>query len=302
MDPKIWDAGPDTALPVINDIWAKYLLADAIEANPIGMRVRLDATRGELYGEPVEARDFDRIVEDARMALREFLRRCKSGSGNLGPSMQAVCASPIRDLRRDLGKYRNDPRNLLRVVEETRRALSKIATSEMFADDHRIDRLIGNLEHREEDICIAAPEVEEEVRRRLQVRARKFEAEEKRVLTRMAAGMAADSRGVLQMVVARAALVVASDDASDAEKTAAWTFLLGAVPRGAREMSAAEQEGATADEGRRIIEKFTTGADVIVQADKVVDIAQEAVVEHGSWTTEVFTQLMSGNLWSAGGV
>ena len=59
-----------------------------------------------------------------------------------------------------------------------------IAKQEGFVGDHMLDRLVGNLENQADDVCVAAPEVLEEVKRRLEVRAHLFTTEQKRAAIR----------------------------------------------------------------------------------------------------------------------
>ncbi|MEN8892893.1 MAG: hypothetical protein ABF283_08385, partial [Planktotalea arctica] len=114
---------------------------------------------------------------------------------------------------------------------------------------------------------------------------------------RISAGMAADSRGLLQAAISRALLVVASEEATDDEKAAAWTFLLGAIPRGAKLKHEAGEVGTDASKDSSAFETVVGYADKLNKLDKGVDALQEAAAEGGPWVTEAFTQISSGNFW-----
>lgn len=295
-----WAAGPREALPVIREIWERYQLDAVIAENPLALRIERSATGGALVAFPIEERDMSLIVGDIRKAVTEFNRRCKSGSGNLGPMMQRLCEQTIKELRTRLGKVKRNPRELLRLLEETRRSLSKIAETEGFASDERLDRFIGNLEHREEDICVAAPEVMEEVKARLRVRVQRFSAEQMRAATRISVGMFGDSSGMLAAALARAVIIVNSDDVTEAERQGAWTFLAGALPRGARVMRVDGESGMDPSENASLLDEVVDGADKAWKLSKGWDAIQEAVADGQPWAAELWSQVQSGNWFGMG--
>ncbi|MEQ9672928.1 MAG: hypothetical protein RLO10_00560 [Roseovarius indicus] len=236
IDTETWDAGPEAVNPVIRKIWEGYLFEEAIAENPLALRITRNETTGKLESAPKEERDLEEIVDGIRQALREFTARCKGAKGtDLGNVILSAFDRPIKDLRRDIGKYRENPRHLFRVLEETRREMRLIARDEGFANDSTVDRLLGNLEQQGEDICVAAPEVLEEVKARLAVRVQLFTAEQSIAAMRMTGGMIVDSDGLLRSAAAQALLVIMDEGRTEADKQAAWTFILGALPRGARD-------------------------------------------------------------------
>ena len=236
IDAATWDAGPEVVNPVIRKIWEGCLVEEAIAENPLALRITRNETTGKLESAPKEERDLEEIVDGIRQALREFIARCKGAKGtDLGNVILSAFDRPIKDLRRDIGKHRENPRQLFRVLEETRREMRLIARDEGFANDSTVDRLLGNLEQQGEDICVAAPEVLEEVKARLAVRVQLFTAEQSIAAMRMTGGMIVDSAGLLRSAAAQALLVIMDEGRTEADKRAAWTFILGALPRGARD-------------------------------------------------------------------
>jgi hypothetical protein len=302
IDPEHWDAGPERVNPMIHDMWMERRIAQVIAENPLALRIVFNRSKGKLEAHPLEERDLSEIVDEIRRALREFVARCKkrAGSGNLGPAMLTTCGDTIEELRRDLSKFKENPRQLYRVLEESRRELQVIAKQEGFEGDHLLDRLLGNLENQADDICVAAPEVLEEVKRRLDVRAQLFTTEQKRAAIRMSGGMFQDSHGLLRAATAQAMLVIFDDARSEGEKQAAWTFLLGALPRGAREMRAEDREGAATKDDPSVLEKAAGYADKAARIDRGIDAAQEALEEGGPWALELYTQIASGNWFGLG--
>ncbi|MGH1415978.1 MAG: hypothetical protein ACRBB0_21005, partial [Pelagimonas sp.] len=293
---EVWKDEPE-ALRQIDAIWKRHLAEQVIADNPIGVRIGYDAGKGKLNSFPFEERDLEQIVKDVRTALREFKSRCKKSTSNLGMAALSAFQNDIEQLREDVSKYKSNPRELLRVVEETRQSLARKAQDEGFGRDSNVDRLLGNLHNREDDICAMAPEVLEEVKRRLRVRSQRFSIEQMQAAIRMTAGMVTDSDGVLRMALARALFVVANDDCGEEEKAAAWTFLLGALPRGAKELNAVGKDGTDLSKDGSAMDMIVSAADKANKLDKGVDAIQEAVKEGGPWVTETFTQITSGNLW-----
>lgn len=300
IDDANWTRGAEVLLPKVDAIWERYRLDSIIAENPLALRIERRGSTGALVAFPIEERDMSLIVGDIRKAVTEFNRRCKSGSGNLGPMMQRLCEQTIKELRTRLGKVKRNPRELLRLLEETRRSLSKIAETEGFASDERLDRLIGNLEHREEDICVAAPEVMEEVKARLRVRVQLFSAEQMRAATRISVGMFGDSSGMLAAALARAVIIVNSDDVTEAERQGAWTFLAGALPRGARVMRVDGESGMDPSESPGLLDEVVDGADKAWKLSKGKDAIQEAVADGQPWAAELWSQVQSGNWFGMG--
>jgi len=303
IDPKIWDAGPDTVNPEIRKIWEGCLVDDVIAQNPLALRIARNEKTGKLESFPTEARDLEDIVKSIRQALREFTARCKrtKGVSDIGQYMLNAFDAPIKDLRRDAKKYREDPRQLFRVLEETRRELRLIAETEGFTRDSSVDRLLGNLEQQGEDICVSSPEVLEEVKQRLSVKVQLFKTEQITSAMRMTCGMIADSDGLLRSAAAQALLVIIDDARSEAEKKAAWTFLLGALPRGAREMRADDEDGSKASDDPSVLETVSDYADKASKIGRGIDALKKAASEGGPWAAEVYTEIASGNLWGSTG-
>ena len=302
IDAATWDAGPEVVNPVIRKIWERYLFEEAIAENPLALRIIRNETTGKLESAPKEVRDLEEIVDGIRQALREFIARCKGAKGtDLGNVILSAFDRPIKDLRRDIGKHRENPRQLFRVLEETRREMRLIARDEGFAKDSTVDRLLGNLEQQGEDICVAAPEVLEEVKARLAVRVQLFTAEQSIAAMRMTGGMIVDSDGLLRSAAAQALLVIMDEGRTEADKQAAWTFILGALPRGARAMRADGEDGAKASDEPSLIDTVAGYADKASKIDKGIDALQEAAEEGGPWVSEVISQIASGNLWGWGG-
>ena len=302
IDTATWDAGPEVVNPVIRKIWEGCLVEEAIAENPLALRITRNETTGKLESAPKEERDLEEIVDGIRQALREFIARCKGAKGtDLGNVILSAFDRPIKDLRRDIGKHRENPRQLFRVLEETRREMRLIARDEGFANDSTVDRLLGNLEQQGEDICVAAPEVLEEVKARLAVRVQLFTAEQSIAAMRMTGGMIVDSAGLLRSAAAQALLVIMDEGRTEADKRAAWTFILGALPRGARAMRADGEDGAKASDEPSLIDTVAGYADKASKIDKGIDALQEAAEEGGPWVSEVISQIASGNLWGLGG-
>jgi len=294
------DAGPDLALPVTNASWERYRLEALIAENPLALRIERSATTGKLTATEIEERDMSLVVADIRTALTEFVRRCKAGTGNLGPSMQTACHDTIKELRGRLSRVQENPRELLRLLEETRHSLMRIARNEGFEKDERLDRLVGNLERREEDVCANAPEVLAEVKARLKVRVQLYTADQMRAATRISTGMFSDSAGMLAAALARAVIIVNSEDSTEAELQGAWTFLAGALPRGARAMREGDAVGADPSKDDSVLDKLVSHADKANKLDKGVDAIQEAIAEGVPWTVDVMSQIQSGNFWGLG--
>ncbi len=289
------------ALRQINAIWQSYLVDQAIAQHPLGEGIARDERSGRLHSYVLEARDLEQVVKDIRTALREFLARCKKSSGNLSLVMLAAIKPLVDELRRDLSKHKNNPRELFRKLEETRTHMAAVAKQEAFLDDPSLGRLLGNLQQRGVDICTASPEVMAEVEQRLKTSTRLFTAQQRMQIISMASGMMLDSEGLLEMAVARAVLIIADDTSSDEIKSAAWTYLLGSIPRGAKLLHEVGEQGSAAKNETDLVKKIEKTADLAIKGDKVVDVAQEAVAESGPWVTEAFTQIISGNLWGLGG-
>jgi len=302
IDPATWDAGPEVVNPVIRGIYEGYLVEDVIAQHPLALRITRDDKSGKLQCGPQEVRDLEEIVSGIRQALTEFTARCRNTKGtDLGNVLLNAFERPIKELRRDIGKYRRDPRQLFRVLEETRREMRLIAQEEGVARDSAVDRLLGNLEQQGEDICVAAPEVLEEVKKRLSVRVQLFTAEQTIAAMRMTGGMIVDSDGLLRSAAAQALLVIMDEARSEADKQAAWTFILGALPRGARALRADGEDGSKPSDDPSLLDTVVGYADKASKIDRGVDALQEAVAEGGPWGARVYSEIVSGNLWGLGG-
>ncbi|MGH1578280.1 hypothetical protein [Planktotalea sp.] len=292
-----WARGPLRVSELIAEIESAYQVDQIIADNPLGQRIVRSRTTGALTSEPIENRDLSSIVKDIQRSLREFNSNCKKERGNLGLALVDAYAPHLDELRKRMSKNKDNPRELLRSIEEAHRAFHLVAKTEAALEHVQVDRLLNGLQDRAADVGVSAPEVMDEIKRRRAVKVQLMTDQQITLAVRMSAGMAADSRGLLQAAISRALLVVASDEATDEEKAAAWTFLLGAIPRGAKLKHEAGEAGTDASKDSSAVDTVVGYADKLNKLDKGVDAIQEAASEGGPWVTEVFTQVGSGNFW-----
>lgn len=272
-------------------------IARVIEANPLGHRVSVSGKTGQLTAVEDGVEGLPQVVKDLRSAIREFFSRCKADKSNFTVNVLAAIEPHLLDLRARIAKHKESPRELLRAVEETHRAIALEIRKEAAEEHILADRLTANLQDRAADICAVAPDVLAEVKRRRAVKAQLLTEKQISLALRLGAGMAADSEGVLQAAISQALIVIGSENAAEQEKAAAWTYLLGALPRGAKVKQDCGEEGRSVSKDTQIIETLTSHAESAAKIDKGVDAVQEAISEGGPWVSETITQIVSGNLW-----
>ncbi|MBO9468091.1 hypothetical protein J7443_22895 [Tropicibacter sp. R15_0] len=296
---KVWH-DEHRVLARIQEIWQIVRAKEVIDANPLGQKVGRDERSGKLYSSPIDQRDLSDLVDDLRRALRSFLSNSKKNGGNFGTVIVGAFDPHIKELRKRISASKGDARELLRAVEDSKRAFSLVAKDHGASHDVYVDRLITQLDNTADGICVAAPEVLEEIKARRAVQFHRISAHRIQLALRMSAGMAFDSQGDLKDAVSYATLCIASPDCSDEEKAAAWTFLTAALPRGAKLIHDAGEDGADGSKDPSVIDTVVGYADKANKLDKGVDAIQEAVAEGGPWVTEAYTQMMSGNFWGIG--
>ncbi|MEN8949337.1 hypothetical protein [Planktotalea arctica] len=292
-----WKMGPERIAELIAQIEKSFQIDQIISDNPLGQRIVRSKKTGTLKSEPIEERDLSLIVKDIQRSLREFNCNCKKERRNIGLALVDAFAPHIDELRKRVSKNKENPRELLRSIEDAYRAFYLVAKTEVASEHVQVDRLLNGLQDRAADVGVSSPEVMDEIKRRRAVKVQLMTAQQITLAVRISAGMAADSRGLLQAAISRALLVVASEEATDDEKAAAWTFLLGAIPRGAKLKHEAGEVGTDASKDSSAFETVVGYADKLNKLDKGVDALQEAAAEGGPWVTEAFTQISSGNFW-----
>lgn len=282
----VW-ISPARVAQAIADLQARHALSDAARIHPYAWDMRVG--RGAaLVRVPKEVVDVSDIVSATRRALNEHKARCKvrSGQSDIGPYIDAAFSDAIRELRKKLSKYKSNPAELHRVLEETRLELIGISRQDGFENDPIANRLIGNLTVRAQDICVAAPSVLEMVEARQKVQLRLMSAEFVQVARHLCAGLGNDATGELRIAAALALSVLSNPDSSDVAKLGAFQFVQAAVPRAALaalEFEEAQDKNAS---GKTVAERAETWARRIKAVDQTVDIAQEAVNEAQPWIME----------------
>ncbi|MFZ5962732.1 hypothetical protein ACOXXX_07245 [Thalassococcus sp. BH17M4-6] len=295
IDNEVWKGPVPEALAAINGIWAEYLLSDLQGKTPFAWRVYVTSGQ-KLATEPKEKLDLLQVVQDTRRALREHVARCKAdrGKSDIGTAVLDAFARTIERLRKDLSKFKNNPADLHRVIEEARGDLALISQNEGFTKEPLAARLIGNLSVRAQDVCVAAPSVLEMVKERQRVEYHLLSAEQVSLARKIAAGLEHDSTGPFKAACAVAFAVLGDVNRPEEEKAAAWSYIKAASVHSAVaalefEASEAKSDGSTKKPS--VMERMASWGRKMSDIDRGVDALQEVGAEAGEWLPEVLETL-----------
>jgi hypothetical protein len=294
-----WDLLTDIALldkdAEGNDLWkdpeklaaeiarleARYKLNAFIAAHPHAWRIELDHKLGLFNAQPVEQRDMSAIIADIRQSITDFHGRCRRIKvGNFGQATKLAFAPVISILRRDLKKYSDSPYSLFKAVELARNEMAEIAEVEGFAGESYINRFFAELDSHGEEICMASPEVVEQLKTKANFRFDISDLSRKRALATQTLSLHLDSEGMLKKVAFWALNVLQNPSASDEERKEAVYFCTAILPRAARaylDDKSQHEEAATRD-----APSLTTRAVEAADAISKLDRAQDALIELGT--------------------
>lgn len=266
----------------IAEIEVRFKLDAAIAANPHAWRIGLDPKTGLFTAHAIETRDLTEIVAGIRDTIREFHRRCKLLSvGNFGQSVQLAFKPVIDTLRRDLRRHKDAPFSLYKSLEYARKELEEIAEAEHFAGESYVTRFFKTLDDLAEDICLAAPEVVEQLKAKSAVRYELCTVERRMTMMRQTFGLHLDSEGILKRVALEALIVLQDEEASEDRKKDAFYFCTAILPRAARAYLAEKDEtGKVPDAPKRSrMKRVLEAADALSKLDKGKDALTENVPE-----------------------
>ena len=297
-----WQAGPERVAGRIAEIEASYRVSEIISQNPYAMRVEYDVRRHKLVAFPVDAPDLDAIVAAIRSAVSDFLLRCKrdSSPNRAGAELLRITIPAISDLRRDLRRHGANPLALYEAISDAGKELLGTVAEPGLSQDVAFVRLADRLERCAGDILVASPAALETVKRRNAVELELLKADQLVRLSRLCAGMQADSEGWLKASAAIAIQVLADPAHPVGERQAAFYFMKAVVPRGAKAMREHEAAAPVVPKRKSILDKAMEAADKAVKIDKGIDAVQEIVPEGWDWVSRVFSEIQSGNLWGLG--
>ena len=291
-----WEATPREVNAAIARIVA---VQKAIDSHALDQSIRLNSKTKKLESFSIEKRDLEVIVRGLRRAVNRFVKNKKSndGANNQGVAVMRCVDTVIARFRREITQHKENPGELARCIELACGSMQRRLSSEGLNLDHDYQDLIAEIQVQEETLIVSAPEVAEFRKARLKVRVEQFQQQYRLSALRMATGMMMDSHGPLQAVLSWAIIVLSNPDSDVKQQKLAITYVLGALPRGAQAMVRSNENGSDPSKTDGWLNMLEKTGDKVIKADKVVDVAQEAIEEGGPWATEVYTQIASGNFW-----
>jgi len=298
VDEVDWDRSVEEVNAEIAGIVLKHQIEEQISQKPLPWTIQLSRDK-KLISKPTEEKDLSKIIEDIRTALREHTQRCKKASdgNNIGGTIKSAFDRPIAELRTKITKYKDNPADLHRVLEETQQEIQQIARIEGLANESIVLRLFGNLNQRSQDICIASPDVFEMVKKRKEVEFTLLAREQIERARSIASGMEKGAKGEFQVALAFANAVLVDPNRSDQEKANAWYFLSAAFPRAADVVvNASEEQTGKGKRKRSFGELLGTTAKRAGEMDKIVDVGQEAIAESAGWLPDFVNLMQSGGI------
>ena len=292
-----WEASPREVNAAIGRIVA---VQKAIDSHALDQSIRLNSKTKKLESFPIEKRDLEGIVRGLRRAVNRFVKNKKSndGANNQGVAVMRCVDTVIARFRREITQHKENPGELARCIELACGSMQRRLSSEGLNLDHDFQDLIAEIQVQEETLIVSAPEVAEFRKARLKVRVEQFQQQYRLSALRMATGMMMDSHGPLQAVLSWAIIVLSNPDSDVKQQKLAITYVSGALPRGAQAMVRNNENGSDPSKTDGWLNMLEKTGDKVIKADKVVDVAQEAIEEGGPWATEVYTQIASGNFWA----
>jgi len=292
-----WEASPREVNAAIGRIVA---VQKAIDSHALDQSIRLNSKTKKLESFPIEKRDLEGIVRGLRRAVNRFVKNKKSndGANNQGVAVMRCVDTVIARFRREITQHKENPGELARCIELACGSMQRRLSSEGLNLDHDFQDLIAEIQVQEETLIVSAPEVAEFRKARLKVRVEQFQQQYRLSALRMATGMMMDSHGPLQAVLSWAIIVLSNPDSDVKQQKLAITYVSGALPRGAQAMVRNNEKGSDPSKTDGWLNMLEKTGDKVIKADKVVDVAQEAIEEGGPWATEVYTQIASGNFWA----
>ncbi len=298
IDEETWK-DPDKVAARIVEIEARFRLDAVIAENPHAWRIELDHKTGLFNAYAIETRDLSEIVAGIQEAISEFHRRCKLlNVSNFGQSVKLAFKPVIDTLRRDIRRHSEEPYSLFRSLDYARAELEEIATAEKYAGESYVTRFFKTLDDHAEDICLASPEVVEQLKAKAAVRFELCTVERRMMMMRQTLGLHLDAEGILKRAALEALIVLQDDKASDERKKDAFYFCTAILPRAARAYLAEKDETGEAPKGSKSTraKRIVEAADALSKLDKGKDALVENVPEMYEGAQSLL-EFINSNAW-----
>ena len=281
-----WKKGQEHIAALIRNIEVPDYLDQIIRENPYAWRIELNHRTGIYSAVGIEKRDLSAVVSDVRSAINDFHVRCRKLSiGNFGQAAQLAFKPVIDMLRRDLRRYSDQPLALFKAIEAAKTEMQTIAEVEGLAGESYISRFFGTLEDNAEDICIASPDIVEQLKAKAALRYDLWDAERKRAMAVQTLALHLDADGILKRASFLALATIENPNSTEDDRKEAWYFMTANLPRAARAYLADKAEHgeaavrSTESMARRIVE--------VADALRKLDKGKDAILE-------VYSQIPEG--------
>lgn len=299
---EVWKQGHKAVGEEIAKIEARYAKAKAqqieqldaiIAENPYAWRIKFDVSTQVFSASAIQPRDLSAIVDGVRDSIRRLHGRCKKmGIGNFGQSVQLAFDPVIAQLRADLKRYGQSPLSLLVAIEGARHEMEDIARKEHYVSESFITRFFLELQSAGEDICVAAPEVVEQLKKKQAVRFELYSMERKRLMMQQTSALHLSAEGILQRASLEALRVIQDDDASSEDRRTAFYFATAVLPRAAKayiEATLDPDDGARSPAKRSVGKRIVDAADALAKLDK----GKDAIVENAPIAADLVQSILS---------
>jgi hypothetical protein len=274
-----WLGDPALVTPLFDDVLAVYTLEDFTAQNPYGHRAKINRETDKLLLVPVEVIDLGEVIKKARRFLREFNVRCKKEGGHnqMGAVVKAVISPEIEALKRKLKQHEADPQALHDEIVRSTRHINRLIREKGHDGFSAAESLTEDFGSLASDICLLSEPVRRSVDRKLTMQIERTSTAELAMAALSCHGLEGDGEGQMRVFAALAKKVLLDPNSDIEERKMAWQFAVDVSTRAALEVN---QLNAIDPANKTSIGKTVKNvADIAGAADKIGDVAQEALQE-----------------------